>query len=209
MIVGVFNTKGGVGKSTLALNLAAGYAADGDVLLVDGDRQGTLLTALGERPDTVPHIASAHWADGKLLRAQITDAKKRYRNIVIDAGGRDSTAMRAGLMVCDVVLIPFLPRSFDVWAVKDMAELVDEAHAVRDNLRAWAVLNEADPQGSDNLEAAEAIQDIDGIVYLDARIGRRKAFADLSGSGMGILDRPERDRKAAAELSYLLQSITT
>lgn len=207
MIVGIFNTKGGVGKSTLALNLAAGFSAEGSVLLVDGDRQGTLLTALGERPETAHPIGSAHWPDGKLLRSQVAQAAKHYSNIVIDAGGRDSTAMRAGLMVCDVVLIPFLPRSFDVWAVRDMAQLVSEAHSMRDGLQTWAILNEADAQGSDNLEAAEAIKEIDGINYLDARVGRRKALADLAGNGLGILDRPERDRKAAAELSYLLQSI--
>lgn len=207
MIVGVFNTKGGVGKSTLALNIAAGLAAEGDVLAVDGDRQGTLLAAIAQRPEDAISIAGAHWIDGKLLRAQVSQAKKKYRHIVIDAGGRDSTAMRAGLMVCDVVLIPFQPRSFDVWAVTDMAALVTEAHSMRDGLTVWAILNKADAQGSDNLDAAEAVRAIEGIEYLDASVGSRKALADLAGQGLGISDRPARDRKAAGEISYLLQLI--
>lgn len=207
MIVGVFNTKGGVGKSTLALNLAAGLAAEGDVLAVDGDRQGTLLAAIGMRPEGVSELAAAHWIDGKLLRSQVAQAAKKYKHIVIDAGGRDSSAMRAGLMVCDIVLIPFQPRSFDVWAVSDMAALVTEAHAMRDGLQVWAILNGADSQGSENVDAADAVREIDGVNYLDASVGRRKAIADLAGMGLGILDRPDRDRRAAGEISYLLQFI--
>ena len=169
MIVGVFNTKGGVGKSTLALNLAAGFASEGvDVLAVDGDRQGTLLAAIGHRPVTDRSIAAAHWIDGQLLRTQVKQAMKKYEHIVIDAGGRDSTAMRAGLMVADVIIIPFQPRSFDVWAVNDMAALVAEARAMRDGLQVWTILNGADAQGSDNMDAAEAVQEIEGVTYLDA-----------------------------------------
>ena len=41
-------------------------------------------------------------------------------DIVIDAGGRDSTALRAALVLADHVLIPLQPRSFDLWALNDM-----------------------------------------------------------------------------------------
>lgn len=210
MIVGVFNTKGGVGKSTMALNLAAGLALEGrDVLAVDGDRQGTLMAAIRQRAEggISPALAVAHFVDGPLLRSQVLQAVGKYDDIIIDAGGRDSTAMRAGLMVADVVIVPFLPRSFDVWAVNDIAQLVQEARSMRDGLTVYAVLNGADPQGHDNIEAAEAVAEIEGIEYLPASVGRRKALADLAGQGMGILDRPDKDRKAAAEISYLLQSI--
>lgn len=211
MIIGVFNTKGGVGKSTLALNLAVGLAKEGrDVLAIDGDRQATLMKSIGQRDaeGVTPALAVAHFIDGPLLRSQVMQATGKYQDIVIDAGGRDSTAMRAGLMVADVVIVPFQPRSFDVWAVDDIADLVKEARSMRDGLTVYAVLNGADPQGRDNMEAAEAVAEIDGIEYLNAAIGRRKALADLAGMGLGILDRPDRDRKAAGEISYLLQSIT-
>lgn len=72
MIVTVGNTKGGVGKTTLAVNLAIARALAGrDVWLIDGDRQGTAQTAISIRADAgqQPGIACATYPDGPTLRA--------------------------------------------------------------------------------------------------------------------------------------------
>ncbi|MDP2821158.1 MAG: AAA family ATPase [Sulfuritalea sp.] len=114
MIVAILNTKGVVGKTTTALNLAIACKLHGnDVLAVDGDRQGTLMAALASR-ETEPTISCVHYPDGQALRQQVSLARDRYTDIVIDAGGRDSTALRAALVLADRVLIPIQPRSFDL-----------------------------------------------------------------------------------------------
>ena len=159
MIVTVGNTKGGVGKTTLAVNLAIARALAGrEVWLIDGDRQGTAQTAISIRAEAghLPGIACATYPDGPTLRAQVQQQAAKFDDIIIDAGGRDSTALRAALVLSDVLVVPFQPRSYDVWALNDIAALVDEARSVRDNLRAVAVLNCADPgeHSSDNAEAA-------------------------------------------------------
>ena len=209
-IITVGSTKGGVGKTTLALNIAIARALAGrDVWLIDADRQGTASTALAIRGEAgkQPAIATAHYPDGGQLRTQLLHQRGKFQDIVIDAGGRDSTALRAALVLSDLVLVPFQPRSIDVWAVADIAALIEEARAVRDGLQALAILNMADTAGSDNEDAAAALADYPAINYLATPIRRRKSIANAAGNGMSVLEQTPRDDKAINELNALLQAI--
>lgn len=212
MIITVGNTKGGVGKTTLAVNLAIARALAGrDVWLIDGDRQGTAQMAISIRADSghAPGISCATYPDGPTLRAQVQQQAGKFDDIIIDAGGRDSTALRAALVLSDVLLVPFQPRSYDVWALNDMASLVDEARSVRDGLRAVAILNCADPgeTSTDNAEAAAAVADVPQFEYLDTPIRRRKAFANAAGQGLSVLEFKPTDAKAAKELNALVKAL--
>jgi chromosome partitioning protein len=98
------------------------------------------------------------------------------------------------------------PRTFDVWSVEQMAELVREARAVNERLRALAVLNAADAAGKDNDEAAVAVAETDGITCLDVRVVRRKAFPNAAATGRSVVEQAGQDPKAAAELAALVAS---
>lgn len=211
MIVTVGNTKGGVGKTTLAVQLALTRALAGrDVLVVDGDRQGSAQMAVAIRAESgrLPGLACVQYHDGAVLRAQVQRQAVKYDDVVIDAGGRDSTALRAALYLSDMLIVPFLPRSVDVWALADIAALVDEANGVRDGLRAFAVLNAADPgTSSDNTDAAAALADFPQLTLLDAPIRRRKAFANALGLGLSVEELTPRDPKACEELAALVSMV--
>ncbi len=212
MIITVGNTKGGVGKTTIAVNLAIARALAGrDVWLIDGDRQGTAQTAISIRAENgiSPGIACATYPDGPTLRAQVQQQASKFDDIIIDAGGRDSTALRAALVLSDVLLVPFQPRSYDVWALEDIAGLIDEARSVRDGLRAMAVLNCADPgeASSDNIEAAASVAEVPQFEYLPTALRRRKAFANAAGAGLSVLELKPSDKKAIDELSALVSSV--
>lgn len=209
MILTVGNTKGGVGKTTLALQLALYLArGGGDVLAVDGDRQGTLQSAITARSEAgrSPTLACAWLPDGPALRAQLQAQAPRYGHVVIDVGGRDSSALRAALVLTDTLLVPFAPRSFDVWALDDLAGLVEEARSVRDGLRVLCMLNGADQAGRDNREAAEAAQAA-GFEYLDAPLRRRKALANACALGLHVDEFRPRDEKASAEVAALVTAL--
>lgn len=208
----VGNTKGGVGKTTLAMNLAIARALAGrKVWLVDGDRQGTAQTAITLRAEAghLPAIACSSYPDGPSLRAQVQLQAANFDDVIIDAGGRDSTALRAALILSDVLLVPFQPRSYDVWALNDIAALVDEARSVRDGLKAFAVLNCADPgeASTDNAEAAAAVADIPQFEYLATPIRRRKSFANAAGQGLSVLEMKPADKKASEELISLVNTL--
>lgn len=212
MILTVGNTKGGVGKTTIAVNIAIARALSGrDVWLIDGDRQGTAQTAISIRSEAghSPGIACASYPDGPTLRAQVQQQAAKFDDIIIDAGGRDSTALRAALVLTDVLLVPFQPRSYDVWALNDIATLVDEARSVRDGLRAFAVLNCADPgqHSTDNADAAAAVAEVSQFEYLAAPLRRRKAYANAAGAGLSVLEIKPQDAKATVELNALISAL--
>lgn len=212
MIVTVGNTKGGVGKTTIAVNLAIARTLAGrEVWLIDGDRQGTAQTAISIRAEAgqIPGIACATYPDGPILRAQVQQQVAKFDDVVIDVGGRDSTALRAALVLSDVLLVPFQPRSYDVWALNDIAALVDEARSVRDGLRAFAILNCADPgeRSTDNAEAAAAVSDVQQFEYLATPLRRRKAFANAAGAGLSVLELKPQDFKATEELNALISKL--
>ena len=205
----VASGKGGVGKSTTAVNLAVALALAGrDLLLVDGDEQGTALTFTQLRAERLGEAGyTAVALTGAALRSQVRQLASKYDDIIIDVGGRDTGSLRAALTVADTLLVPVQPRSFDVWALDQVSALVAEAREINEGLRAVAVLNGADAQGADNEAALEMIGDIDGIEVLPTSIVRRKAFPNAAAEGRAVIEQSPRDPKAIDELTALIGAV--
>lgn len=210
MIVVVGGTKGGSGKSTVATNLAIMLATAGqDVLLVDADDQETStdFTNLREasRADGAGYTCVA--LTGAAVRSGVQRLAPKHAHVIIDTGGRDTVSQRAALSICDVYLVPFAPRSFDVWTLDKVAELVEEARVINPDLRALAFINRADARGNENAEAAELIQGKPALEFVPAAIGTRKAFANAAASGLSVTELRPQDPKAVEEISALYRHL--
>ena len=203
MILAVGNVKGGVGKTTLAINLAIVWALQGrDVLLIDGDEQATAMAftelRTGARGEPGYTAVALH---GPAIRTQVRQLASKYDHIIIDVGGRDTGSLRAALTVAHLVLIPVQPRSFDLWGVDQTTELIIEARELNEPLRAVAVLNAADPQGRDNAAAADLLRDNDALELARAILIRRKAFPNAAAGGLSVME--YGDSKASSEFKKL------
>ena len=206
MIIVAGGIKGGSGKTTVATHLAVMRALAGrDVLLIDADDQETATDFTALRNERLPEGAgyTSIKLTGASVRTETLRLTKKYDDIVIDTGGRDTTSQRAALTVADKLIVPFVPRSFDVWTLEKVANLVEEMRAANPRLQAYVFLNRADPQGRDNDEAAELLREAGGLEYLDTPVGTRKAFGNAASQGLAVTELKQQDPKATQEMNAL------
>jgi chromosome partitioning protein len=206
MIIVVGGIKGGSGKTTVATNLAVMRSAAGhDVLLVDADDQETSSDFTILRNERQPDGAgyTSIKLTGPAVRTETLRLADKYGDIIIDTGGRDTTSQRAALTVAQVLLVPFVPRSFDVWTLEKVGALVGEMRAANPALAAYAFLNRADPRGQDNEGAAEALKETNELRFLDMPLGARKAFSNAAAQGLAVTELKPQDPKATEEVMAL------
>ena len=206
MIVVVGGIKGGSGKTTIATNLAIMRALDGsDVLLIDADDQETAsdFTMLRNERAQAEVTYTSIKLTGQAVRTETLRLADKYADIVIDTGGRDTTSQRAALTVADVLLVPFVPRSFDVWTLEKVGELVGEMRVANPDLKAYVFINRADPSGRDNDEAADVLQETEGLEFIRTAIGTRKAFGNAAAQGLAVSELKPQDAKASQEMQTL------
>lgn len=203
MIVTIGSTKGGVGKSTLAVQAAITRAIEGRrVWLIDADRQGTSYLAMQARAQAghLPLMACDHLHDWRELEAQIEAKAAGFDDVLIDVGGYDNAAFRVALVLSDRLVIPTAPRAYDFWALDDVQAVIQLVRPKNPRLQVRVMLSCADTTGSDNAAAMAALQQFDGIEYQATPVTRRKSIAKAAGMGLSVLETKPKDKKAIYEV---------
>jgi chromosome partitioning protein len=216
MIYTLGGIKGGTGKTTLATNLAIMLSrAQRDVLLVDADDQGTATLFTARRNEVTENKAgySAIRLREMDVYQQVMNLKSRFSDIVIDTGGRDTKSQRSAIIVSDIYILPFRPRSFDLWTIYDSINVIEESKMINPNLQAVAVLNQADFKSSlENEETKKMFLEDEKIRsildLIDAPLSIRKAFATAAASGLAVVEQKTKDYKAIAEMQRFYDVVT-
>ncbi len=203
MILLVGGEKGGTGKTTLAVNLAAYRQGQGrTVLIIDTDPQQSAADWCHFRKaaglDPIPCLQ----LKARPLVDRAGELAERYQDVIIDAGGRDSPELRAGLLVADVVLLPTRAAQFDLSGIDTAAALITQARQENPTLRAVVVINalKPNPRLPELSAALEYLYTYGNIDILPDPIFDRIAYARSGAEGRGV---HELDPKAAAEIQTL------
>jgi len=209
MVYTIGGIKGGSGKTTLAVSLTVLLANSGkNVLLVDADRQGTATDFAQWRTENLGDAGytSIQLAD-MAVRNQVMKLKANYDDVIIDAGGRDTASQRAALAVSDVFIAPFAPKSFDIWTLEQVCQLVEEMEIANPNLKSFALLNKVDYNEKDTQEAKDYINEQKAVKALENTLHERKVFANAAASGLAVTEFRPKNAKAIAELDRVFQEI--
>lgn len=208
MIVLFGGEKGGTGKSTLATNLAVWLAKQGrDTIIIDTDRQMTASNWV-DRRNTNETLVKVHCAEkhGNVFHA-VRDIAKRYDEIIIDAGGRDSEELRTALVAAHIVYVPLRASQPDLETSVHMNELVTLARGMNPALDARLIISMAptNPVINEAKQAQELLRELPVFNLSDTIIRERKVYRDAISDGLGVveMDNP----KAIAEIEALANEI--
>lgn len=209
MIVVIGGIKGGTGKTTIATNLAVMRSASGKkVLLVDADEQKSSCVWANQREGlNILTNWSTIQLGGKALRSQIERMKVDYNDIIVDVGGRDTSSLRAAVSIADICIIPFKPRSLDIWTLSDVKALIADMKPANPKLQTFAVINQADSKGSDNEDTISILRECEEIKCIETTIGSRKAFANAASDGLAVCEMKSADKKAVQEMNEIYDFI--
>lgn len=195
--VSIISQKGGAGKTTLAIHLAAAAASEVVTLLIDTDPQATASLWSAWRGGDEPEVVDC--GAPSLLAGKLTKARELGAEIVVlDTPPHADAMARQAAKLADLILIPCRPKAFDLAAIEATAELI------RSSAKPAFVVFMAGPPKARLIykEASEVITQTFGLAIAPVRLPERAAFHH--GAGMGqTAGQFDPDGKAAREAADL------
>jgi chromosome partitioning protein len=204
VILSILNQKGGVGKTTLSISLAAAWAARKQrVLLVDADPQGSALDWVAARGEQAAPFQAIGMAK-PILHVELPKMRKDFDAILIDGPPRVYDVAKSAVMASDAVLIPVLPSQFDAWAAEETVKLLQECAAYKPTLKSAFVINRKIANTAIGRDIAKALKQYP-IPVLSASMCQRVAFAECA-HGKTVFEM-DPDSAASREAQVLAREV--
>lgn len=214
MIISVTNLKGGVGKSTLAQNIAVALAQKGYSLCVaDTDvEQQTSLKWAGVRSaieNENTKVVPVYLINPDTISDQILNKLgKKYDLVIIDGTPALTELTTRIIIMSDLVITPILASATDVWALDTFLKRYEEARitkqAMGGKVELCVVLNKYNDRVNLDREIGETIKEL-GVKLLDAKISTRVAYKEATVQGLGVVEL--KDKNANAEMTALVKEV--
>ena len=204
--IAITNQKGGTGKTTLALNLAAGLHRRGSTLVLDTDPQGSISqwASIGDASD----LPDVQHVPGDDVEAQIMRQMRVHHYLVVDCPPTiHANYVDKVLTNVDMVLVPIQPSPVDLWASLAIADAVRDSTKQNPRLKAFAVLNQLDVRNTLSRSMHEALAELE-FPTLQAGISRRAAYRNAAMEGTSVYGLGTRGKAAVQEIEAIIEEIS-
>jgi chromosome partitioning protein len=207
-IIGIIQTKGGAGRSTLATNLAAHFSLKEPTALIDCDLpQGTSSSWYALRQSELPSsnllLAKAHSHVELIQKVKEYAAVSGY--LVIDGPPRLAEVTRAIMILSNLCLIPLGASAAEIWSTGDLLQTLAEARKYKPDVDARIVWTRFRAQTREAQELKEAVGRGLNLDELQSRLGYRVAFSEALARGLSAEECP--DRNAQSEILGLAEEV--
>ena len=209
MIISVINLKGGVGKTTIAVNLAVAFAHRGKkVCIIDTDKeQLSAVKWSGQRDDDKPTV-SVITVGEKLVREVQTHAKN-FDIVVLDGSPQLGELANNTLVVSDVVIVPVANSVLEFWSMDNFAERFKQAQQLKEgvggSLVGLCVFNRYNDKQNLSKEMKEALKQFPEFEPMETTIADRVAYKEAMMQGLGVVE--YKDQKAKKEIEDLANEV--
>jgi chromosome partitioning protein len=185
-VLAFLNQKGGVGKTTLATNIATALALQKQkVLFIDADQQGSALDWSAARKGELLFPVVGLPKD--TLHREIPTLGASYDWVVIDGPPRVYNVAKSAIAAADTVVIPVQPSPYDVWAAKEIVDLITEVRVIKADLKAVFAVNRKIVGTAIGRDVAAALASYP-VPVLETAISQRVGFAESAATGQTVLE---------------------
>lgn len=205
-VYSVTNQKGGSGKTTLAMNLAAGLAIRGRTLVIDADPQGSASQWCNLAADEQPFPVSVISVGGNLTH-EVERFRRDYDFIIIDCPPTlETDHSRKAMVAADTILIPVLPSPLDLWASVRLAETIEQIKLLKQDVKAFIIVNQLEPRSALSRAMQQALDEFD-IPALDGSIRRRAIYRNSAIEGRSVYCSGKQAEAARDEIEAILKEL--
>lgn len=206
MVFSVANQKGGSGKTTLAMNFAAGLAKRGRTLVIDADPQGSAGQWSGLAPENRPFPVSVIAVAGNLTH-EVQRFRQDYQYVVIDCPPTlETDNTQKAMLASDTVLVPVLPSPIDLWASVRLANTIEQIKQIKPELKAHLVINQLEPRSALSRAMQQALAEFD-IPALNNSVRRRAIYRNVAVDGGSVFCTGKQGHAAASEIEAIIEEV--